>query len=387
MRARALMSVCITLLELTMSNRQLAAQEWLVSANAGRIRSAIDPAVTESFALGVGYDDAMTALRLSGEVPIRAEDALRGGASAWRRIVARRHGLVAGVDLSASGFLAVDRTSQPNPPPGGLLGGLFDPPVPVSADRSGHALAGQILPILGYETRDIQLHARAGVSSYSATFGSQTGDRTVRLADIELNVTPTGSLAIVPVLRRAQARGEDASNYAGISVVTASRSASAWASVGQWIGGPSAGTPWSAGARVALHPRLSLEGSVRGDTYDPLYLRGAQTSWSVGLSVPFAGQRRSVAAPVPSAYENGRATIRLAVSSTSSRPSIAGDFNEWKPAPMERDGDQWSYTVAVARGVYNYAFVGADGAWFVPKDVPGRKDDGMGGHVAVLVVR
>jgi 1,4-alpha-glucan branching enzyme len=77
----------------------------------------------------------------------------------------------------------------------------------------------------------------------------------------------------------------------------------------------------------------------------------------------------------------------LAVSSASSRPSIAGDFNEWKPAPMERDGDQWSYTVAVTRGVYNYAFVGADGSWFVPKDVPGRKDDGMGGYVAVLVVR
>ena len=54
---------------------------------------------------------------------------------------------------------------------------------------------------------------------------------------------------------------------------------------------------------------------------------------------------------------------------------------------MERDGDQWTYTVALARGVYNYAFVGADGTWFVPESVAGRKDDGMGGHVAVLVVR
>ena len=54
---------------------------------------------------------------------------------------------------------------------------------------------------------------------------------------------------------------------------------------------------------------------------------------------------------------------------------------------MEREGDHWVYRVAVAPGVYNYAFVGADGTWFVPESVPGRKDDGMGGFVAVVVVR
>ena len=54
---------------------------------------------------------------------------------------------------------------------------------------------------------------------------------------------------------------------------------------------------------------------------------------------------------------------------------------------MERRGNQWTYTVAVPRGVYNYSFVSASGEWFVPDGVPGRKDDGMGGHVAVLVVR
>jgi hypothetical protein len=37
--------------------------------------------------------------------------------------------------------------------------------------------------------------------------------------------------------------------------------------------------------------------------------------------------------------------------------------------------------------VYNYSFVAPDGTWYVPQSVPGRKDDGMGGHVAVLVIR
>jgi hypothetical protein len=118
-----------------------------------------------------------------------------------------------------------------------------------------------------------------------------------------------------------------------------------------------------------------------------LAVQPPQTSWSIGLSVLMAGRPRPVAAPVPAAYVDGRATIHLPLAASGTRPSIAGDFNAWKPVLMEREGDHWSYTVAVPRGVYNYAFVAADGTWFVPQNTPGRKDDGMGGHVAVLVVR
>ena len=53
---------------------------------------------------------------------------------------------------------------------------------------------------------------------------------------------------------------------------------------------------------------------------------------------------------------------------------------------MQRSGEHWTFTVALARGVYNYSFVNERGEWFVPVKYPGRKDDGMGGHVAVLVV-
>jgi hypothetical protein len=141
------------------------------------------------------------------------------------------------------------------------------------------------------------------------------------------------------------------------------------------------------GGRLQLHRIVALDGGVRRDTYDPLALQPAQTSWSVGLSVLLAGRTRTVAAPVPAAYVDGRATIHLPLTAAGTRPSIAGDFNDWKPSPMEREGDHWSYTVAVPRGVYSYAFVAGDGTWFVPENTPGRKDDGMGGHVAVLVVR
>ena len=66
--------------------------------------------------------------------------------------------------------------------------------------------------------------------------------------------------------------------------------------------------------------------------------------------------------------------------------SIAGDFNGWKPAPMTREGGDWVLRLPLAPGVYKYSFRDAGGRWFVPASVPGRRDDGMGGHVAVLVV-
>jgi hypothetical protein len=314
---------------------------------------------------------------------MRSGDPLRGGASAWKRLAVHRSGVIAGLDLAGNAFRAVDRSAQPATP----LPFPFDPPAPGGADRSGYALAGQLMPVLGYEGYPVQLQLRAGVSRYAAKFGDQRSDRSVRLTDLQVTLTPASSFAIVPVAQRYQARGETSTMFTGVSAMTASGAGTLWASIGRWTGGRSEGTPWSVGGRLSLHPVVSLDAAVRRDTFDPLSLQVAQTSWSIGLSVLASGRARPVTPPVPAAYENGRATIRLPVSATATPPSIAGDFNGWKPAPMEREGGYWVYRVVVVPGVYNYAFVGADGTWFVPENVPGRKADGMGGFVAVVVVR
>ena len=180
-------------LALATSGAPLAAQEWRLGAQAGRIRSALDPAPSESFALGLQYNDPATGFRLTGGVPIRSNDALRGGASAWKRLSVRRRGVLAGLDLAGNAFLAVDRAEQT----AGPLPGPFDPPSPVPADRSGHAFAGQAMPVLGYEGSAFQLHARAGLSRYAAAFGEQRSDRSARLGELQLTVTPASSLAIV----------------------------------------------------------------------------------------------------------------------------------------------------------------------------------------------
>lgn len=368
---------------LTISGLPLAAQEWHLSGQAGRIRSALDPAGTmsESFALGIRYDDVTAGFRLTGGIPSASTDPLWGGVSGWKRSSIAVGRFMAAVDVAGNAFVASDRSRTAVPVPG-----PFDPPAVPQPERSGHALAGQLLPVVGFEAAHLQVHARGGLSRYAARFGSQDADRTVRLADIQVTVSPASTFALVPVTRWYKAAGESVVTYAGLSAVTASPAGSLWANVGRWMGGGE-GTPWAAGGRLRLHPLVMLEASARRDTFDPLYLQPAQTSWSAGLSVRVGGRGRSLTPPVPSKYEGGRATIRLAASESKTAPSIAGDFNAWKPAPMRREGSYWTYIVAVDPGVYQYAFVRDSGEWFVPKSVAGRKDDGMGGHVAVLVVR
>jgi hypothetical protein len=83
----------------------------------------------------------------------------------------------------------------------------------------------------------------------------------------------------------------------------------------------------------------------------------------------------------------GDVIIRLPADAASgSELWVAGDFTGWKPARMQRDGRDWVLRVPLKPGVYKYSFRGADGKWFVPASMPGRRDDGMGGHVVVLVV-
>lgn len=386
MRTDAMPLRCVVVaLAMAATTTWLPAQEWSLSLQAGRIRSALDPAAeaTQNVAAGLRYDDSQAGLRLSAGVPTEARQALWGSVGAWRRVAVTHRGAVVGLDLGANAFATADRSIRSSGP---IFNPLDPPPTPAT-DRSGHALAGQVLPVVGYEGARFQVHARAGVSRYTVSLGGQRGARTVRLGDLQATLHPTTQWAVIPVVRRYVAAGEKATTYAGASSVMAFSSGSLWGSIGQWSAGAGDGMPWAAGVRLRLHDLLALEGSARRDTHDPLYLQPAQTSWSVGVSVPLGRRRASAAAPVPAAYVNGHATVRLPVSESPAPPSIAGDFNEWKPAPMQRAGEHWTYTVALAPGVYHYAFVNDAGEWFVPERVPGRRSDGMGGHVAVLVVR
>lgn len=361
----------------------LHAQQWHVEGQAGRIRSALDPANTasESFAVGLRYDQVNSGFRISAGIPTSGDQALWGAVAGAHRFAFRSGSFLAGVDASANLFALHDRVDRTRE-----VEDVFQRRTVVPAPSlSGFAGAVQGMPVIGFETMRLQGHLRAGVSHYTSEFGEQQRDRTVSLADAQLSWLPNASIAIMPALRYYSA-AEDDYKFAGVTAVAGTATGNVWASTGRWLDIEQQDATWAAGATLRLHKRATLTASGRHDSIDPLYMTPAQTAWSVGFSVQVGGVTPATA-PVASVHEAGTATIRLPLAKAPTAPRVAGDFTKWQPQPMQRSGDAWVYSVKLAPGVYNYAFVDAKGDWFVPEEFPGRKKDGMGGVVAVLVVR
>jgi hypothetical protein len=362
----------------------LPAQGWNLDFQVGRMRSALDPAnpTTENGALGLRFERGNTAFRLSTGGPVSLERPRWGAIAFWQRVALHHRGFLVGLDLSGNGLLLQAGERQIGAP------GLLEPPAETTTSPGGHAIAGQALPRVGFESGRFRAEARAGVSYYNGEFGGESRSRTVRLADAQLWVQPHRALVLVPTLRHFEFNGEH-STFASLTAAVSPGRIGVWGTVGEWLTAPT-GTPvsWAAGGSLEFHRLFTVNASVRRDPFDPLYLVPAQTSWSAGLSIPLGKRREIARAPVPARYSGGVATIRLPTGSVprAEKLAIAGDFNGWKAAPMEWRGDAWVFTIAVSPGIYHYAFVDANGKWFVPESVPGRREDGMGGYVAVLVV-
>jgi hypothetical protein len=373
--------VLITALVCGLAAAPATAQRWSVDAQAGRIRSALDPANTAfvSAAIGLRYEQLNSLFRFSAGMPTAATQPLWASVAGSHRFAARKGSLVAGFDVAANGFVMRDRVERTPDVPD-----VFEQPLPAPS-QSGIAGALQALPVIGVETSTLQLHVRGGVSRYSSKFAGQRRDRNVTLADAQITFAPTPSLAIVPAVRHFSA-DEDDYTFGGITAVAGSGPLSVWGSTGRWIGLEDQDMTWAAGASFLVGDRVKLMASGRRDAIDPLYGTPGQHAWNIGASVRL-GRVPPSNVPVLAVFAGGQAKIRLPARHSSTPPRVAGDFTNWQPQPMQRSGDAWVYSVSLEPGVYNYAFVDAQGAWFVPEKHPGRKSDGMGGVVAVLVVR
>jgi len=158
-----------------------------------------------------------------------------------------------------------------------------------------------------------------------------------------------------------------------------------WGHAGKWMAIDLDERVWALGSAVSLGARTTVWASVRQDAPDPLYWNPTHRSWSVGLTQRL-GRVSAPLVPVASSPA-GAVAIRLsAADAPSGTVSIAGDFNNWQPAPMQREGGEWIVRLPLMPGVYHYTFRSATGEWFVPPSAAGRRDDGLGGYVAVLVV-
>jgi hypothetical protein len=158
-----------------------------------------------------------------------------------------------------------------------------------------------------------------------------------------------------------------------------------WGYTGKWLAADLEDSTWGAGGGVRLGTRTTMWGSVRQESPDPLYWNPARRTWSIGLTQRL-GRIAAPLVPVPRS-QAGIVVVRLSASDApEGTVSIAGDFNNWQAVAMEREGGDWVVRLPLAPGVYHYSFRSSNGVWFVPASVPGRRDDGMGGHHAVLVV-
>lgn len=371
---------------------RVSAQQWSVGADAGRIRSTLDPMVQRGVTLAAraGYDDQAAAFHVSAGLPTSGDSVRWAAVGAWKRFSATRRGLTAGVDLSGSAFAFQlhGHAAQSIP---GLFGPLGGGTLDASRTLTGRATAAEALPLVEYGSGPLQLQARTGLSYYDASARDSLRDRVVTVSDLQLAIQPSARFALVPALRRYRARREDAATLAEVSAMGVAGPLELWSRAGRWVdvprGGEARNVAWSVGGELRVTSRASLSVAARHDGFDPLYLTPSQTSWNVGGTLVLGSRSRRRAEPIAAHYENGVATIRLPASLFAWPPLVAGDFNNWTPAAMERVGDSWRYAVAARPGVYDYAFVAPDGTWYVPEGVPGRKDDGMGGHVAVVVVQ
>lgn len=371
----------------------LAGQQWRLDAQGGRYRLERGPVGSSSAGgvLGLRYLDGPSWFGLFAGVPVGEGAAPWGTAAAalrWSRGIGP---LEAGLRVSGQASLQGDRGdgSTEDGSGRGPLDGLplgSGGPLGQGAEPSlsGWGASAEVTPLLAVGRGPLRVEARGGGAHYHSDFRDHAFDRSVGVAHLRVSVAPRPSLHL-SLDGSGYWAEEGTYPYVGASAVVAGSRASARASVGTWLDDGIETVPWSLGTSVDALDRVSLEASVRRDAVDPLFLTPARTSWSVGVSVRLSDLPRA-AAPVPSRYEDGEATIVLPAGDAGEAPRVAGDFNDWTAEPMIRDGDHWSFRVRIEPGVYYYAFVSADGEWFVPESVPGRKDDGFGGHTAVLVV-
>lgn len=356
------------------------AQGWSLETQAGRVSYDVSGAP-------LGVSNLIVAIRYAGldgswlqaatAVPLEEANPLWGALAAGTRASRLLGRFTVGLDLGGYGFLQEDRSSRE------ALG-----PVPFpreEPDNSGFGVTGEVLPLVGVLLGPLVLEGRAGGAAYHSSFADSAFTRSVALADARLSFSPGLRALLSTELRNVWADGESFPYVGGMAVVSEG-DLSLWGNAGKWLHDDVETIPWAIGASLALGSRVHAIGSAREEAYDPLYQSLPRRSWSVGLSLSLGGGSPALAEPVPAAYSDGQATIVLDAGEAAGAPSVAGDFTEWEPRPMQRVGNEWRWTGPLSPGVYHFSFVGDSGEWFVPEGYPGRQDDGMGGWVAVLVV-
>jgi hypothetical protein len=341
-------------------------QGWSAELSAGRL--VYDPALasvaTNTFMGSLRYDTRrQTWVYGAAAVPASDGGTLWGAAGTGGRLTAPSFGsgrAIVGADLGAHGFTFRD----------GLV------------NQSGMGVTLEGMPFARLSAGAGFVEARGGWRGHTVSFAGFRESRGVLEAGARGGY---GTTVRVEGDARWVRGSEGTYPFIGATVAYDASPITAWAQVGKWHATNLDERVWALGTGVSLGARTTLWGNVRQEAPDPLYWNPARRTWSIGLTQRLG---RIPAPLVPVAVSPaGTVIVRLpARDAPSGDVSIAGDFNNWQPVPMRREGGDWIARLPLAPGVYHYTFRSASGDWFVPASSAGRRDDGMGGYVAVLVV-
>jgi hypothetical protein len=340
------------------------AQGWFLDVGAGRFADhAVSANVQSDNLTGVVRYEGLRDTWVFGAAgaPLGGQDTLWGAAGAGARLVSpMRRTLAVGADLGLHGYSFRDAVAQ----------------------QVGTGATVEAIPFVRLGAAGGTIDLRAGWRGH--TLGS-SGVRESR-GVLESGVRAGYGLELrLEGEARVVHTDEGRYPFAGASLSYRASRLQLWGGGGRWLSDDLDEVSWGGGAAFSLGPRLTAWATVRREAPDPLYWNPTRRTWSIGLTHRFQ-RLPAPLAPVPRSVA-GRVGIRMRAADAPDGPvSIAGDFNGWQPEAMTREGQDWVINLPLTPGVYHYAFRSANGTWFVPASTPGRRNDGMGGHVAVLVV-
>ncbi len=346
-----------------------AAQGWAVDLSAGR--TIYNPVLldvgTNNLTGTVRYDAAndlwvygSAAAPLGGQAPFWTAGGVGG------RVASSGGRTTVGLELAAQGFQFRDAVLQ----------------------RTGTGGDLKAIPFVGIVAGAMRVEAHGGWRGETLSYNGTRDNRGV--LDMGGRVTWSGAVRLQGDARWVRA-AEGTFPFVGGSLTYAGSPVSAWVQAGRWVSTSLDAATWGGGLGATAGPRTSVWASVQQEAPDPLYWNAPRRTWSAGVTRRFGGPARTAppaTVAAASTRNTGGVTIRLpGEDAPGSALSIAGSFNDWAPIPMTRERRAWVIRLPLAPGVYQYAFRKGTGEWFVPASVPGRRDDGMGGSVATLVVQ
>jgi hypothetical protein len=254
--------------------------------------------------------------------------------------------------------------------------------------------AGEVTPMLrlGGDAAALVVRGRFGTGSSRVELHRLDGtvrraehDLWTRGADAELRLAGA-HLALTAIAGMHRSRGGDF-RRGGVRLVAQPGAVTLRAEAELWdtpVGSETVG-----GLSIAIpFGRLETRLSVMRTAPDPLTLvePGTQSGVVLGLRLVSLGGDAARTTVHEVIRPGTPSRVRIRVTPPEARTvEVLGDFDDWTPVALVRDGGGWSVELDVEPGTHHFGFL-VDGEWWIPEGLQGTVPDEWGRMNATMVV-